>query len=80
MRITPYTELSNGIKVIVDNKFGKVIKCSVKKDQFGQPINVHTIHFTRQFVCKTSNGRKYKDIDIIKEINYAGINVHDWNV
>ena len=80
MIIEPYTFLEVGTKVVVGNRFGRVVKCEIKKSQFGTPINVHTIHFTKQFICKTIHGNKYKNINKILSINYAGINVHNWNI
>jgi len=71
--ITFLTELSPGTKVSVGNKQGEVISVRHAKDQFGMPINVHKIHFTKQFMYRVGNVRKYKFIDKTQEINYASI-------
>lgn len=71
--INPTTELPIGTEVSVGTKFGKVIGIRHAKDQFGAPINVHKIHFTKQLTHRIGNIPKYKPIDQTKEINYSGI-------
>lgn len=73
--INPLTELSTGTKVTVGYMHGVVIGVRHAKDQFGMPINVHKIHFTKRFTHRVGNVRMYKTIDIIQEINYASIYV-----
>ncbi|MFA5043111.1 MAG: hypothetical protein WC567_03880 [Kiritimatiellia bacterium] len=77
MNITPHTFLSAGTKVQVQNKRGEVVKYDIKKDQFGAPINVHTVKLTEVFSHRIGQTQVYKPLNKVKiqECNYAFIEV-----
>ena len=76
--IGPREKLPIGTKVTVGNKFGKVIKVDEDKDQFGQPIMVHTVKYEKIWTAKGPRGSIFKPYTKESQVNYAGINVIPW--
>lgn len=68
------TQLPIGTEVRVNDKVGTVVDCEQRKDQFGQPIMVHKIHFTGMY--KRTIGRGYKVVPMnpfTRFVNYSNI-------
>lgn len=72
--------LPEGTEVYSLGKKGKVISHSISRDQFNQPIVVHTIRFYEQYSHKApgEKGIKsiFKPIDKTMPVNYSAILIH----
>ena len=73
--MTPLEILENGTLVSVNGKHGKVISSCFKKDQFGEPIASHTIHFFEKYKRLSGYNFCYEPINEIRTPNYAGIQI-----
>jgi hypothetical protein len=78
----PLEELPKGTKVAVGNKYGKVVKATKEKDQFGMPIMVHEIKYEKiRTGSKMSPEGKvgtFKPINKTSKVNYSAIQILDW--
>lgn len=81
MSIQPTDMLPIGTQVGVGNKLGEVVDAEWKKDQFGNPISVHTIKFNKIFShTRVQNNKKvsvYKPYNKTQTVNYSAITVID---
>lgn len=75
MTIGPQDFLANGTKVFAQGKIGVVIGCETGRDQFGLPINVHEIHFTKRWHHSQGRQSYYRPIDLKQRVNYSFIHV-----
>jgi hypothetical protein len=73
-QIGPGDLLEIGTKVTVKSKHGNVVAAKFVKDQFGQPICLHTIKFHK--ILTDRYRMLYKKIDTTETVNYAHINVN----
>ena len=75
--ISPMDILQIGTIVSVGNKIGYVYKAKYVKDQFGQPICLHTIHYIAKNIGRGVDGYRYVAIDKVEDCGYSHINTLD---
>jgi len=73
VRPNDYLEKGTKVHIITGGYKGEIVKTLKKKDQFGMPINVFRVKYTKKYL-----NRKYTDIKpFIKDINYASIELDE---
>ncbi len=70
----PTEILKPGTKVSCGNCVGVILSHSQERDQFNQPIIVHTVEFHKRYSHKGRNGKIYKPYNKVQRVNYASIN------
>lgn len=75
MKLTPNDRLADGTKVSVQGCKGYVVGCKTMKDQFGMPIELHTVKLTERYVRSQCGRPIYKPINETKDVNYSFITV-----
>lgn len=78
MKIDWSTYLEKDTVISVSDKIGKIIEAETLKDQFGEPIVVHTVLLTHKIkYCRILDRFTFIPLKKIKEkqINYSWINV-----